>query len=256
MYWLGEFYDNVKMGIHGQSSFGFPNHSYNVDFNPDHNFKPDANLPRVDDINLLSSYADKAHLRLMLSYQIYNDSGPQAPYHFVVPARMQSNGVFHSIMHITENGDDKYLKRLGRDPNGAMYKMYTDPSLPANAEKKTRRWEDKSDFTTFVAGILNTIVALLLACGTTFALATSGRIQAGTPAIVLDPRTGRPEATVEPETEDPEEKPTSTPGSTPTPVPEEVRNNTVPFGQSASVGGGLTARVVAVNFDAREVVYI
>ena len=152
-YWRGELYDNVKMNTHGQSSGGFRNHSFNVDFNPDHNFKPDANLPRVDDINLLSSYADKAHMRLMLSYQIYADSGPLAPYHYVVPARMQSNGVFHSIMHITENGDDKYLKRINRDPKGAMYKMYTDPSQPANAEKKTRRWEDKTDFTTLVAGI-------------------------------------------------------------------------------------------------------
>lgn len=152
-YWQGELYDNVKMNTHGQSSGGFRNHSFNVDFNPDHNFKPDANIPRVDDINLLSSYADKAHMRLMLSYQIYADSGPLAPHHYVVPARMQSNGVFHSIMHITENGDDKYLKRINRDPNGAMYKMYTDPSVEGSAEKKTRRYEDKSDFKALIAGI-------------------------------------------------------------------------------------------------------
>jgi len=153
MYWLGEFYDNIKMNTHGQSSGGWPNHSFNVDFNPDHNFLPDASLPRVDDINLLNSYADKSHMRLPLSYQIYADAGPRSPHHFVVPARMQSNGVFHSIMWITENGDDNYLERLGRDPRGAMYKMYTDPSLPANAEKKTRRWEDKSDFQALVASI-------------------------------------------------------------------------------------------------------
>lgn len=152
-YWRGEFYDNVKMNTHGQSSGGFRNHSYNVDFNPDHNFKPDDDIPRVDDINLLSSYADKSHMRLMLSYQIYEDSGPRAPYHYVVPARMQSNGVFHSIMHITENGDDKYLDRIGRDKRGALYKMYTSPTDPAQAEKKTRRWEDKSDFISLVAGI-------------------------------------------------------------------------------------------------------
>ena len=152
-YWQGEFYDNVKMNTHGQSSGGFRNHSYNVDFNPDHNFKPGDGIPRVDDINLLSSYADKAHMRLMLSYQIYQDSGPRAPYHYVVPARMQSNGVFHSIMHITENGDDNYLARIGRDKQGALYKMYTDPSAEANAEKKTRRYEDKSDFRALVAGI-------------------------------------------------------------------------------------------------------
>lgn len=152
-YWKGEFYDNVKMNTHGQSSGGFRNHSYNVDFNPDHNFKPDDGIPRVDDINLLSSYADKSHMRLMLSYQIFNDSGPRAPYHYVVPARMQSNGVFHSIMHITENGDDNYLERIGRDKNGALYKMYTDPSQEANAEKKTRRFEDKADFRALIAGM-------------------------------------------------------------------------------------------------------
>ena len=156
MYWQGEFYDNIKMNTHGQSSGGWPNHSFNVDFNPDHNFDPGASLPRVDDINLLNTYADKSHMRLPLSYQIYADAGPRSPHHFVVPARMQSNGVFHSIMWITENGDDKYLERIGRDPNGSMYKMYTDPSLPANAEKKTRRWEDKSDFTALVAGINST----------------------------------------------------------------------------------------------------
>jgi len=153
LYWRGELYDNAKMNTHGQSSGGFRNHSFNVDFNPDHNFKPSDDLPRVDDINLLSSYADKAHMRVMLSYQIYADSGPNAPTHYVVPARMQSNGVFHSVMHIVENGDDKYLKRIGRDPNGAMYKMYTDPSQEANAEKKTRRHENKSDFLALVAGI-------------------------------------------------------------------------------------------------------
>jgi len=153
MYYLGEFYDNLKMNTHGQSSGGWPNHSFNVDFNPDHDFLVSPDLPRVDDINLLNTYADKAHMRLALSYQIYADSGPNAPYHFCVPVRMQSNGVFHSIMNIVENGDDNFLERIGRDRNGAMYKMYTDPSLPANAEKKTRRWEDKSDFTAFVAGI-------------------------------------------------------------------------------------------------------
>ncbi len=153
MYWKGEFYDNIKMNTHGQSSGGFRNHSFNVDFNPDHNFKPDDGIPRVDDINLLSSYADKSHMRLMLSYQIYKDSGPRAPYHYVVPARMQSNGVFHSIMHITENGDDNYLERIGRDPNGALYKMYTSPVDQNQAEKKTRRFEDKSDFLALVAGI-------------------------------------------------------------------------------------------------------
>src|SRR5439155_23661552 len=36
LFYLGEFYDNVLISLHGQSSAGWPNKSFNRDFNSDH----------------------------------------------------------------------------------------------------------------------------------------------------------------------------------------------------------------------------
>ena len=68
--------------------------------------------------------------------------------------------------------------------------------------------------------------------------------------VVIDPRSDRPEETAGPT----DGEPSSTLEPTETPVPEDSRENTVPFGQPASVAGGLTARVLAANFDAEEIV--
>ncbi|HMJ66034.1 MAG TPA: lamin tail domain-containing protein, partial [Candidatus Binatia bacterium] len=148
IYYLGEFYDNMHLNRHGQSSSDFPRRSYDLDFNPGYNFRYDPNEERVDDINLLSTYPDKAKMRNMLSYQIYKDAG--SAYHFVYPVRVQLNGAYYCDYHFVENGDENYTKRLGWDPRGALYKMYNTFDSPAlgvnaNAEKKTRKWEGNED---------------------------------------------------------------------------------------------------------------
>jgi hypothetical protein len=155
VYYLGEFYDNMHISRHGQSSSGFPRKSYDLDFNPGYNFRYDPNEERVDDINLLTTYPDKAKMRNMLSYQIYKDAG--AAYHFVYPIRVQLNGVYYCDYHLVENGDENYTKRLGWDPRGALYKMYNSFETPAlgvnaNAEKKTRKWEGNEDLVALYNG--------------------------------------------------------------------------------------------------------
>jgi len=148
IYYLGEFYDNIGMNVHGQSSSGFPRHSYDLDFNPGDNFSYDPSQDRVDDINLLTTYPDKAKMRNMLSYGIYKDAG--SAYHFVYPIRVQHNGVYFADYHLVENGDENFLKRLGLDERGALYKMYNSfenplTGLNQNAEKKTRKNEGNED---------------------------------------------------------------------------------------------------------------
>jgi spore coat protein CotH len=95
---------------------------------------------------LLTTYPDKAKMRNMLSYRTCQDA--DSAYHYVVPVRIHTNGGFFGDWHIVENGDANYVKRLGKDPNGALYKMYntfTDVSdytiSGAEAEKKTRKTE-------------------------------------------------------------------------------------------------------------------
>jgi hypothetical protein len=159
LYFLGEFYDNLGINLHGQSSSGFPKRSYDIDFNADHNFMWSTNERRVDDINLLTTYPDKAHMRNIIGYETFRNAG--SPNHFVVPVRVQTNGGFYGTWHLMENGDENFLRRNGRDPRGALYKMYntftaignttigTDP----NAEKKTRREEGNADLVALFVGI-------------------------------------------------------------------------------------------------------
>ena len=160
VYYLGEFYDNSGINRHGQSSAGFPKKSYDLSFNSDHHFLWDVNEKRVSDINMLTTYPDKAHMRNLLAYEeTYRPAG--SPYHFVAPVRVQTNGGFFGDWHLVENGGSEFLKRIGRDPNGALYKMYvtfTSPSdanlgVNSNAEKKTRKYEGNGDLVALYNGV-------------------------------------------------------------------------------------------------------
>lgn len=159
IFYHDQFLDNVRFTIHGQSSSGFPKHSFNVDLNPGYKLVWKDGEPAIDDINLLTTYPDKAKMRNMLAHNTFRDAG--TPYHFVVPVRIQFNGQFWGDWHFVENGDDNYLKRAGLDPNGALYKMYsTFPSDVGTIEKKTRKNESNGDITAFRAGLNRSGAAL------------------------------------------------------------------------------------------------
>jgi hypothetical protein len=155
LFYDGVFYDNVWINIHGQSSRGFPKKSYDIDFHPGHNFKWVPGQPRADDINLMTTYPDKAHMRNILAYEIYRDA--DCPYHWVFPVRVQQNGAFWGTAHVMENGDEDWLIRMGLNAEGALYKMYNifnNASHTTNgAEKKTRRSEDNSDLLALYNGL-------------------------------------------------------------------------------------------------------
>ena len=155
LFYDGEFYDNVGIDVHGQSSRGFPKKSYDVDFHPGHNFKWAPGRPRADDINLMTTYPDKAQMRNILAYETYRDA--DCPYHWVFPVRVQQNGAFWGTAHVMENGDEDWLIRMGINAQGALYKMYntfTSPShATSGAEKKTRKNEDNTDLLNLYNGL-------------------------------------------------------------------------------------------------------
>ena len=148
-YYLSNFYDNVGHMIHGQTTATFPKKSYDFDFTGEDRFLWRADARRVKDINLLTNYADKTKARNHLSHWMAQMSG--TPHHFVVPVRVQLNGVFHGVMDLVEDSDDRMLERNGLDPEGALYKIYG--TTVALAEKKTRKEEDKSDIAALYAGL-------------------------------------------------------------------------------------------------------
>lgn len=155
LFYDGQFYDNLWIYIHGQSSRGFPKKSYNIDLHPGHNFKWAQGRPRADDINLMTTYPDKAQMRNILAYETYRDA--DCPYHWVIPVRVQQNGQFWGTAHLMENGDEDWLIRMGLNPQGALYKMYNSFSSPSDAgygaEKKTRKDEENDDLLALYNGL-------------------------------------------------------------------------------------------------------
>ena len=139
----GELYDNIHISVHGQSSRGFPKKSYNLDFNQDHRFAYQSDAKRVKDIRLMTQWGDKSRVRNTLAYEMIQKAGSHG--HFCFPVRVQRNGSFFSIADMMEDADDRWLERLGLDPEGALYKMYNNLGGAGGNEKKTRRWENTKD---------------------------------------------------------------------------------------------------------------
>jgi len=157
VFFLGEYYDNVRFSLHGQSTLFFKKKSYNLDFNKTQRFRWKADEPRVKDIDLLTNWGDKSKSRNELAYEILRESG--VPTHFSFAVRVQRNGEFFSVADIIEDADDVYLKRAGLNENGALYKP-TDSTLdldelgsPLRIRKRTRKDEGFEDLEAFIRGI-------------------------------------------------------------------------------------------------------
>jgi hypothetical protein len=73
--------------------------------------------------------------------------------HFAFPVRIQQDGKFLCVAEMVEDGDDRWLDRVGRDPRGALYKMYDLLAPGAGTEKKTRKKENARDLLSLTRAI-------------------------------------------------------------------------------------------------------
>ena len=151
VFYGGEMYDNVYVNIHGQSTQGFNKKSFNFDLNADHRLKLTPNVARVKDFNLLTNWADKAKMRNTLAWEVYRDAA--SDHHLAFPVHVRQNGEFYALYEIVEDGDDRMLERNGRDPNGALYKMYDGLVDTTRGEKKTRKDEGKADLQALISNL-------------------------------------------------------------------------------------------------------
>jgi hypothetical protein len=154
VYYLGEFYDNIESRVRGRSSRSFPKKGENLDFNHNARFRWKDGERRVKDIDLITNWADKAHVRLALAFEMCRLAG--LPAHFDFHVRVQRNAAFHGLYDMIEDGDDRYLDRVGLDPEGALYKFYAYNHLRAPVAgytKKTRKDEADTDLQDLVANI-------------------------------------------------------------------------------------------------------
>ncbi len=147
-----QFYDNVKVKRRGASSAGYPRKSFKFDFNPNHRpVLQELGVP-IDEANLNTHWSDKAHVRQLLSFFLYDVVGSPGSVSF--PVRIEQNGIFYSVQTFIEEPDRFLLERAGEDPNGALYKMYnTFTSGTTGVQKVTRTHESNADLQAFVAAV-------------------------------------------------------------------------------------------------------
>lgn len=149
LYYLGDFYDNIQVDLHGQSTAGadFPKKSFDFDSNKGEKFKIAEGLERHSDFNLLTNYADQSKLRNTVAYAAFAEAG--AAHHLAYPVAVHRNGEFYALYDFVEDGDAEYLERIGLDPDGALYKvnnnLENNNSANFDVDKKTRKYEDRSD---------------------------------------------------------------------------------------------------------------
>ncbi|MDE0570434.1 MAG: lamin tail domain-containing protein [Verrucomicrobiales bacterium] len=156
IFYLDELYDNILFSRHGQSTGGFIKKSYNLDFNKTQRFKWHPDERRVKDIDLLTNWADKSKVRHVLAWEIMRESGVHG--HFAFTVRVQQNGDFFSTADFVEDADDLYLERAGLNPDGALYKVYSNTLSSGDngnsgVEKKNRKEEKNQDLTDFIREI-------------------------------------------------------------------------------------------------------
>jgi hypothetical protein len=150
----GMFYDNIYIHRRGGSTataYGRVHQKFN--FNRGYKFEYDPSKPKVNEINLNHTYSDKAYLRQSLAFDMYDWCGNPGSDSFVM--RGQRNGQFHGVFAFIEEPEEEMLEREGLDPDGALYKMYNTFNAGGGAEKKTRRWEGRSDLDDFCNAINN-----------------------------------------------------------------------------------------------------
>ena len=154
VFYDGEFYDNVFLRSRGGTAQSWPKKAFKFEFNDDQHFQFRADVPRVDEINVNTTYTDKSYLRAMLTSELQNDAGTPSPETFHV--RMHQNAEFYSVALFVEQPDRDFLRRHGYDEDGSYYKAgpgSTYVRSTASFEKKTRDHEDATDLEELIAGL-------------------------------------------------------------------------------------------------------
>jgi hypothetical protein len=153
IFYDGEFYDNVRIELRGNSSSQFRKKAHRIEFNRDHRFRHLPGYPRVGDTSFLGESADPAYMRQMFSFWLSEAMGTPAPFDY--PVRLQLNSVFYQLAFHSDVMGMEQLERMGYDPQGALYKaignLVPSGSSTGGFEKRTRLYEDRSDYVSFAS---------------------------------------------------------------------------------------------------------
>ncbi|HOP97341.1 MAG TPA: lamin tail domain-containing protein [Verrucomicrobiota bacterium] len=148
IFYDGEFYDNVRMWLRGNTTAGYNKKSHRVRFNREHPFRYNSSGDRIRQTSFVADYPDPTYMRQGLSYWLCEETGAAGPFYH--PVRLQLNGNFYQLANHNDVHSEELLERLGYDPNGAIYNAVGTIQWPifstGGFEKKTRRWDNNADY--------------------------------------------------------------------------------------------------------------
>jgi hypothetical protein len=155
VFFAGQFYDNVFVRLRGGYTTG---NSQKFDFNRGDHFFVNAEVGRVEEINMNGNGSDPTYIRPPLAFESYRLGGNAASHSFHMLMRV--NGAADRVAVFIEQVDDEFLDRNGLDPEGALYKFVQRSNLDpifadafVGVQKKTRRDEDHADLQALVDGL-------------------------------------------------------------------------------------------------------
>ena len=155
----GEFYDNVKMELRGNSTAGFNKKSHRLDFNREHPLRHLPGYPRLRKTSFTADYPDQSFMRQELSFWLADQMGAPAPFYY--PVRLQLNGAFYQLANHNDVHGEEYLERIGYDPNGALYnaagQITPGKASTGGFDKKTRTWDSDADYLQLANAIAETV---------------------------------------------------------------------------------------------------
>ena len=154
----GEFYDNVRIELRGNTSAGFDKKAYRLEFNRDHKLRHPGPGGRIADTSLLGEWADPGYFRQAFSFWLLDAFGTPSPFDY--PVRLQLNADFFMLVLHNDVMGEEQLARMGYDTRGALYKA-AGQVVPSEAstgvfQKRTRLFEDHSDYQALANGISET----------------------------------------------------------------------------------------------------
>jgi hypothetical protein len=139
----GELYDNIYMRVRGNTTRNYTKKSHSFTFNRDHAFKHPGPGGRYRHVSFTADYPDPTFMRQGLSFWLAELMGAPGPFYY--PIRFQMNGDFYQLANHNDLHGEDLLRRLGYDPNGALYNsagtVVPGKFSTGGFSKKSRKWD-------------------------------------------------------------------------------------------------------------------
>jgi len=161
LFFNGRLWDNIQFRVMGNSARSWPKKHWKFIFPKGNDFiAPSLGITTpMDRFNMRSNWADKTHMRELLSYEALEASDGFSLLSFNV--RLEQNGAFYEISTFVEQPDGEWVDRVGLDEDGARYKGVSNAlcqtgtlaEIESRYEKKNRLHENHQDLTDFLVNL-------------------------------------------------------------------------------------------------------